>query len=123
MAQILVVDDEEQVRRAVVRTLERAGHDVVEAADGGTAVELVGRAPSDLVIIDIYMPDKEGLETILELLEKHPDTRIVAMSGGHGEFGYAPLSTAAHLGVAATLAKPFSGDQLVATVEQALQTS
>ena len=120
MARILVVDDEPQVRGLIRRVLEHEGHTVELAQDGDLAVKAYRSNPADLVILDIYMPEKEGLETILELRDEYPEIRIVAMSGGGGAFGYDPLETAEHFGVERTITKPFDAGALLAAVNEVL---
>ena len=81
MARILVIDDEPDVRALVEQTLKPAGHEVVPAADGREGVDSYCAKPADLVITDIYMPNQEGLETIVELRRRFPGVAIIAMSG------------------------------------------
>ena len=120
MARILVVDDDAQVRAVLRRMLEGEGHTIDEAAEGALAVERYRETRADLLIVDIYMPERGGLETILELRDRYPEIKIIAASGGEGQFGFDPLETATHFGVVATLTKPFEKSQLLATVEDAL---
>lgn len=82
MAQILLVDDDESFRKMLREMLERAGHEVRDARNGKIALELDLQEPSDLVVLDLVMPEKEGLETILELRRRHVGVKIIAMSGG-----------------------------------------
>ncbi len=121
MTRILIVDDDAQVRRMLCQTLAREGYEVADAPDGEHALRLFREDPTDLVLLDIYMPEKEGLETILELREAHPGVRIVAMSGGGGLFGYEVLETAGHFGAMLTLTKPFNRETLLRTVGEALE--
>ncbi len=119
MARALVIDDDAQVRQVLRRMLERAGHEVHAVSDGMGAAGLYREHPSDLVITDIYMPEKAGLETILELRTEFPDVKIIAMSGGEGIFDLQPLGTAKRLGVVGTLQKPFRWEDLKAAIEKA----
>ncbi len=101
--------------------LTRAGYEIDQAGDGNQALEVCAEFKPDLVLTDIIMPDKEGLETIQELLEISPDLKIIAMSGG-GKFGpdsYLPL--AEKLGAKASLQKPFMRDELLSTIESVLK--
>ncbi|MBF0474756.1 MAG: response regulator [Deltaproteobacteria bacterium] len=82
MAKILVVDDDASFRHMLCLSLGKDGHSVVEASDGNMAVKLVGNESVDLVITDIIMPDKEGIELILELKKTNPEIKIIAISGG-----------------------------------------
>ncbi|MCB5271327.1 MAG: response regulator [Candidatus Cloacimonetes bacterium] len=120
MAKILVIEDEDSFRNVLVKMLTKAGFDVQQAGDGNQALEVCAEFRPDLVLTDIIMPDKEGLETIQELLEINPKLKIIAMSGG-GRFGpdsYLPL--AEKLGAKATLQKPFMREEMIATINSVL---
>ena len=82
MAKILVFDDEPSILLMIKKMLEKAGHEVDLALNGKDGMELFEKNKPDLVITDIIMPIKEGLETILELRKKHPGLKIIAISGG-----------------------------------------
>ncbi|MDP6787514.1 MAG: response regulator [Rhodospirillales bacterium] len=120
MARILVIDDEELVRFTLRKYLVSAGHSVVEAKDGLEGLALQKSDPCDLVITDIIMPEKEGLETILALRQDDPDLPIIAISGG-GRDGYTDyLEVARPFGANRSLAKPFTQDDLLGAVEDCL---
>ena len=121
MAHILVADDEAAVRDICRRLLEKAGHEVTEAGDGDIALKLYRQRPADLVIVDILMPGKEGLETITELRREFPDTRIIAISGGGmiGPDQY--LHVARKLGADRVFEKPFYTQELLAAVTELIQ--
>ena len=114
MAHILLVDDDAQVRNMLKITLERAGYEVTEAGDGNQAVAEYDPATMDLVITDIVMPEKEGIETIMELKTKNPDVQIIAISGGGRINPEDYLKWARRFGVAATFTKPVDREQLLA---------
>ena len=121
MARILIVDDEEALRATMRRMLQTAGHEVIEAGDGEQALGLAARNPPDLAVCDIYMPVREGFETIRELRQGFPKLGVIAVSGAGGmnpsvDF----LRMAGLLGADATLAKPFVTRQLLALVETVL---
>jgi len=120
MKKILVVDDNEPFRRMLGRMLEGAGYSVLTAGDGVAALALYRQQSVDLVLTDLIMPEKEGLETILELRRLAPDLKIIAMSGGGrvDADDYFPLAKA--FGAARTLAKPFLAAELLATVAEVL---
>ena len=121
MANILLVDDDAHLVKAQSEFLRRAGHAVSTAANGKEAMDLVADNDFDLVITDIIMPEKEGLETIAELRRKAPKIKIIAMSGGTIWMGSKDsLSMARMFGASLTLAKPFSGETLIAAVKQVL---
>jgi CheY-like chemotaxis protein len=113
-ARILVVDDEEGVRSLLRHLLTAAGHYVVEATNGKDATEKLKAEHIDLMITDLVMPEREGIETILELHRTRPDLGIIAMSGA---FGGQFLRAARLFGARATLAKPIDPDVLLAEVE------
>lgn len=122
MASILVIDDDSKVRALIRQVLEAEGHEVREAGDGKEGVKAHRQRPADLILCDLFMPEKEGLETIQELKELFPQVRVVAMSGGSPRISPVDfLSIAKTFGAAATLDKPLSPKTLVATVEEVLQ--
>ena len=120
MARILVIEDVDEVRWVIRRTLESEGYEVVEASDGVEGTRLFREKPADLIVTDIIMPDKEGIETIRELRSDFPDVKIVAISGGGkiGPFDY--LELAKKFGASRTLAKPFGVEELVEAVRELL---
>lgn len=118
-ATILVVDDYREIRELVAAFLRASGYNVLVAANGIDAMEILGGCDADLVITDLVMPEREGLETIREILRKRPSQKIIAMSGA---FGGQYLHVAQLLGVRATLAKPIGPDQLLKTVRETLAT-
>ncbi|MDX2108668.1 MAG: response regulator [Verrucomicrobiota bacterium] len=117
---ILVADDNDQLRPMMCRMLEAEGHSVTQAVNGVEALEMVQLAPVDLLITDIIMPEKEGIETIVELRRKFPKIRILAISGGGWMEPDAYLETARELGAHATLPKPFNREAFLAAVQQAM---
>ena len=120
MARILVIDDEDLARFTLRKFLQSAGHIVLEAKDGKEGLALLNKDPCDLVITDIIMPEKEGLETILELRQANPCLPIIAISGGGwgGYSGY--LEAAQSFGANCSLAKPFAQEELLGAVEGCL---
>jgi len=120
MARILVVDDDQVLRRALRVVLEAAGYDVMEAADGDAALRLYGEQGADLVLVDLSIPERDGLEVIRTLRTAIPRPQIVAMSGG-GRIGHIEvLRAAAAFGAARTLRKPFESRDLLATFRELL---
>ncbi|WP_173048131.1 response regulator [Nitrospira sp. KM1] len=120
---ILIVDDEDQVRRLIRSTFEEAGYRVTEASNGKDALTQYRMAPTDLVITDILMPDQDGLECITTLRRESPHVKIIAITGGSdmiGVLGF--LDVAKMLGAHRTLQKPFEMKSLLAAAESALQT-
>ena len=123
MAHILVVDDDPAIRSNTARLLAGKGHTVVEAENGNRALSYVDETAVDLVIMDIVMPNKGGVEAIMEMHALHPQIPAIIMSGK------VPLGTAAvdslmkRYGSRAVLSKPFTADELFAAVEEALTGS
>jgi two-component system chemotaxis response regulator CheY len=108
MPSVLVVDDQDQVRQLIRETLEQAGYEVEEACDGKEGLDRYRVRSTDLVIMDILMPDQDGLETIMTLRQEFPDIRIIAMTGGSDTVGIPNfLDVAKMLGARRTLPKPF----------------
>jgi two-component system, chemotaxis family, chemotaxis protein CheY len=121
MPSVLIVDDEEAIRRLIRNTLEQAGYHVYEAADGKEGLSRYRQAPADLVIMDILMPDQDGLESILTLRREFPKARIMAITGGSDMIGILNfLDVARMLGACRTLQKPFEMQQLLDAVQSAI---
>jgi DNA-binding response OmpR family regulator len=122
MAKILIVDDNDLVRATTRGMLQSAGHDVEETGDGNAAVELVRQTPPDLVLTDLVMPIKTGVDLIRELRRTGYEGAIIAMSGGGGELGpSALLSMAREQGADDCVSKPFHRADLFAKVTAALE--
>ncbi len=117
---ILVIDDEQLIRLQIRNALEFEGFTVHEAANGNEGLARIAQSTPDVVITDILMPDKEGIETILELRRTHPKIRIIAISGGGRTGNKDFLRTAKHLGADRTLAKPFGLAELLRLVREVL---
>ena len=120
MKRILLVDDDDRLRDTLSEVLKRAGYDVEDASNGAIALNKYRRAPSDLVITDIVMPEREGLETIRELRRHDPGVRIIAISGGGVGSARTYLATATAFGADRIIAKPFSRAELLSAVEETL---
>jgi len=120
---ILVVDDDPQLRLALSHILRRLGHHVDQAENGHRALQSITahRTGYDLVVMDIIMPDKEGIETILELRKMRPQLKIIAMSGG-GVYDnpLKMLPVAEVLGACRVLQKPFTQETLIEAIGDAL---
>ena len=122
-ARILVVDDEASVRKMLRKLLEREGYEVAEASDGGEGIMRYAEKPFDLVLLDIVMPEKEGIETIRELKSNDPDVKIVAMSGGGKGSAEGYLDMAKILGAIHTFAKPVMPGALLETIRRLLSSN
>lgn len=120
MARILLIDDEELVLSTLQTALTKAGHEVVTARNGSEGLAAFRRQPVDLVITDIIMPEKEGIETIIEMRRQTASLPIIAISGGGQAHKSMFLQAAGTLGATRTLAKPFSPSQLVNLVSECL---
>lgn len=120
MAKILIIDDEEQVRLYLRTILEPEGHEVVEAGNGKIGLQLYREEPADLIITDIFMPEKEGLETIMELRRDYPEVKIIVISGGGNRANLDVLPMARRFGALRTLAKPFTRQDMLSAVRDAL---
>jgi CheY-like chemotaxis protein len=119
MTRVLVADDDPSVRRVLERALEREGYVVATASNGAEALEAVAAAPPDLVVTDINMPDVDGIELLINLVERG-GIKVIAISGG----GLFPkdelLADARLLGAVDIIAKPFEIEDLLARVAAAL---
>jgi len=120
MALILVVDDDDQIRALLSRLLSRNGYEVLEASNGRIAVDILRKGPVDLVITDLIMPDKEGLETIREIVKEHKGIKIIAISGGGRVGPDSYLSMAKMFGASAVFTKPLEMAELLHTVAELL---
>jgi DNA-binding response OmpR family regulator len=118
---ILVVDDNEDLCNTIQALLQADGYEVAVARDGDAALAQHQTHPADVVVTDLFMPDKDGIETILELRKISPATKIVAMSGWTSTQGSDYLQVAREIGAAATLQKPFDPQEL-SRVVRALAT-
>lgn len=121
MARILVVDDEVEILVMLREILERAGYEVVDAPDGKVALDLHRENPSDLMIIDVIMPEKDGLETIMELRRDFPEVKIIAISGGDCLVPSEYLKAAMEAGALRTFTKPMERDTLLAAIRELLE--
>jgi len=122
MARVLIIDDEPQMRRVLREALERAGYTVDEANDGLHALVRFADNQPDVVVTDIIMPQREGLETIQALRQKCPNLPIIAISGGGRQTPDGYLTLATSLGANRAFAKPFQVKDLVAAVGSLVAT-
>ena len=122
MTKILIIDDDYQFREMLHEMVEREGYAVFSALDGAEGMKIFEREKPELVITDIIMPEKEGLETILELKKRMPEVKIIAISGGGRSHPGNYLRTAKYFGAARTLAKPFSKSELLSSIVEVLKS-
>jgi CheY-like chemotaxis protein len=121
MPNILLIDDDNQYRTMLRKTIERNGYEVIEASNGNEGIKLYRKNPTDLIITDLIMPEKDGIETIQELKKDFPDIKIIAISGG-GRLGpHDYLHLAKMLGAQRTLTKPIELPVLLKTIEELLE--
>lgn len=121
MTRVLLVDDDDDFRRMLMIALEHDGYVVEEACNGQEGIRRQRAAPADLVIIDILMPEQDGLETILALRREFPHIKIIAISGGGrmGTLNFLPLARI--FGARRTLWKPFTLQELHEAMREVLQ--
>ena len=115
---VLVVDDEPSVRATLSLCLRAAGYETICAEDGCAAQQLINDFNPSAIITDIFMPEKEGIETIQDLRREFPETKIIAMTGRESLTDYDVFQVAREVGAVKTLKKPFKLDDLVAVVKE-----
>jgi CheY-like chemotaxis protein len=122
MARMLIIDDDENFRELLRLMLEQAGYEVVDACNGREGLSRYRAAPTDVVIVDLFMPEQEGLETIQALRRECPTVKIIAVSGGDRTGTLDLLPIAARLGAQRTLRKPLRLRELCDAVQAMLGT-
>jgi DNA-binding NtrC family response regulator len=121
VARILLIEDDDGLRVMLRRALEEQGHAVTEAREGREGLRLHRADPAELVITDIQMPDRDGLEVIMDLRRDAPGVKVIAMSGGGRAVSpTVALEMAIPLGATAALQKPFRLEALFEAVDRAL---
>lgn len=120
MGKILIIDDEASVRKFLRALFEKNGYEVVEAEDGNQGIKIFKEQGADLILTDLVMPRKEGLETIRDIMKSYPDTDIIAMSGGGMINPEVYLGLAKKLGAKDAFCKPFDKEKLIARVKELL---
>jgi DNA-binding response OmpR family regulator len=116
MARILIIDDDVALGLALMKHLERAGHEVRQAADGDAGVRACERRAPDIVIVDIFMPGQGGLQTIGRLRREWPQMKILAMSAVPKAGSLDVPGHAVALGADRFISKPFEAATLVSLV-------
>ncbi|RMD58707.1 MAG: response regulator, partial [Nitrospirae bacterium] len=119
-ATLLVIEDEDQVRDLLVQFLKINGYKVFSAPNGKVGMDIFRNHNIDLVVTDIFMPEKEGLETIKEMKREKPSINIIAISGGGQKGNMEFLHVAKFIGADRTLAKPFSIHELLRMIKELL---
>src|ERR1700736_4518749 len=121
MSSILLVDDDDEFLAMLSKVLTHAGYQVQEASDGEQAIKFYGSHPPDLVITDLVMPEKEGIQLIVELRRLNSKVKIIAISGAGQSLLDEYLNLAKVLGAQRVLAKPFSEQEILETISEVLQ--
>lgn len=119
-ARILLIEDDYHLRQVLKIMLEKEGMTVAEAGDGKEGIKRFKEDGFDLVITDIIMPEKEGIETIFELKKLEPDLKIIAISGGGKISAHEYLGMASNFGVNKVLSKPFKKDDFISSVVEVI---
>jgi CheY-like chemotaxis protein len=116
MASVLVIDDDRAMRQTLAKMLAAGGHTVSEAENGAEALRLLATSRPGIVVTDVFMPEKDGVETIREIRAHNQELKILAISGGgrSGRFDF--LSIAKSFGANAVLQKPFRAQSLLDAV-------
>jgi two-component system response regulator (stage 0 sporulation protein F) len=117
MARILVVDDNDDIRRMLRQLLQRAGYEVADTASADEALQSFREKPADLLIVDLLMPEKQGMTSISEFLREFPNMKIIAISGAGREF----LAVAKKLGALRAYSKPLELNELLQGVKELLE--
>ncbi len=121
MARVLVIDDQEPIRRIVRRALEHDGHEVFDASDGEMGMQMLARHSADVVISDIFMPGQDGILTLRQIREQYPAVKVIVISGGDST-GLLDLRRDAELlGAVQTLPKPFTAREIADAVKSVLE--
>lgn len=117
MTKVLLAEDNEAVRFALALALKKAGFDVSEAKNGNEVMDNDGLDDIDVVVTDILMPEKDGIELLMELRERAPDLPVIAISGGGRISSLNYLETASAMGAVAVFNKPFNEKFLIEKIE------
>jgi YesN/AraC family two-component response regulator len=118
MATILIVDDIDYVRKSIRSILQAKGYTILEASDGNEAIELIRKNKIDLLITDVVMPKKGGIEALLEHRDELAQTKKIIITGEVTKQSTAFVTLASTLGVKKVLYKPFEKEELVSAVEE-----
>ena len=121
MARVLIIDDEAMIRDMLVQILEREGYETITASDGKDGIKIYRENPADLIITDLIMPEKDGIETIMELRQDAKDVKIIAMSGGGKIDPETYLQIAKTMGAVEIITKPFDLRELLKTIQELLE--
>ena len=120
MYHVLIIEDDDEVRLYLKRILTRAGYAVTAVSNGREGVETFRDKPADLVITDIIMPEKDGIETIIDLRRQNRNLKVIAISGGGRAEPQSYLHSARLLGADRTMKKPFSNEEMLEALTELL---
>ncbi len=120
MKHILIIDDDNDMRTILDEVLSLAGYKTTVAAEGNEGLHHFQNSTFDLIITDLIMPGKEGIETIIEVKKVNTETKIIAISGGGRIDAADHLSVASKIGADATLAKPFRNHEILKLVKNTI---
>jgi CheY-like chemotaxis protein len=120
MPSILIIDDDADIRRLLRVALEKQSHVIYEAGDGVEGVRRWRENRPDLVITDLMMPGKDGLDTLFELVSLEPSVKVIAMTGGDWREAVDRLHDARLFGAVRTVAKPFTLSEMVRVIGEVL---
>ena len=122
MPKVLIIDDDDMFRNMLVEMLSLEGYDISEASDGNTGLSVFTENTPDLVITDILMPEKEGMQTIREIRQIAPNVKIIALSGGGTHpTGLDYLQMALDLGADRSFPKPFKTSEFIEAIAQMIK--
>jgi DNA-binding NtrC family response regulator len=122
MARILVIDDQESIRRVVRRALEQDGHEVFDASDGEVGMEILESQSFDVVITDIFMPGQDGIVTLRQVRKRFPKVKVIVISGGDSTGMMDLREDAELLGAVKSLQKPFNAREIMDVVKSVLSS-
>jgi two-component system, chemotaxis family, chemotaxis protein CheY len=120
MTSVLVIDDSDEVRSLIGQVLAPLGYEIREAENGVKGLDAYKEAAADVVVLDMFMPEKDGLETLRDLRQFDPNVRVIAMTGGGTHSNMGILKPALLMGAAKLLFKPFTLTELRTVVAEAL---
>jgi YesN/AraC family two-component response regulator len=120
LKKILIIDDEPSIQKMLKRLLEKNEYDVIQAANGNEGIKKFKEYTPDLIITDLIMPEKEGLETIRELKKINPDVKVIAISGGGLNDPKMYLDLAAKFGAVKIFSKPVDNDRLLSAIKEVI---
>ena len=120
MARIIIVDDDAPFREMLTEVLTHEGHEIIDASDGNFGMEVLILKPVDIAIVDIVMPNRDGIATIRDITNLFPKTKIIAVSGSVQGPDEGSFKIAKTIGAHKTLPKPFRPSQLIEYINELL---